>query len=152
VTRPRCSSGLEGLRGQLVTDKGHTPAVLTTRNITSPRNSPLMRNRNVHHSVHKSLPLQPCQKALDPSSRLQSLPTQKKKQSHFHLCLDLLSDLFPRGFITKHFYSLVVSPECYMSCPSHPRLFDFNIRNCEAGAHPASYESLPQREATGTRS
>jgi len=41
-----------------------------------------------------------------------------------HLCLSLLSGLFPSGFSTKILYAPLLSPKCYMLHSSHASWFD----------------------------
>jgi len=78
----------------------------------------------VHYHIHKCP-----QPVLIWARSIQSMPSHPTSCRSIlilssHLCLGLLSGLFPSGLPTKIMYTPLLSPMCYMPRPSHSSSFD----------------------------
>jgi len=82
----------------------------------------LLRNPQVHHCVHSSLQLVPILSQVYPI--LNFSPCFPKIHSNiiFHLCLGILSGLFPSGFLTKFCTHFTTSLRTTLILTSHLHL------------------------------
>jgi hypothetical protein len=83
----------------------------------------ILWNARVHYRVHKSPPLVPIQRQINP------VHTDPSHLSNIHFIIIFPpSGPFPSGFPTKILYPFLLFQACYMPCPSN--IYWFGYSNC----------------------